>query len=266
MTPTERDYGMSSFDIPPVIPDWLKPRHRHNEECRADAFAVSVLNPFEQAGGPPCLLGHDEWWITSGAGLTFSVKEAAKIFFRKSGSWLRMRLQPVRDAEPGERHPMGWFTEEDFSVPLQVNLVQGKADTYQFRRFTLLDIERMLWSLYRHETAETVWWYTSMTQTGKRGDHRLERYNQMMAGITTRLETGLELVKWMGRLYDLIEMPPRQVLPAQEEELIPDLCMVCFHPRGAHSEHGCSTGGDQPAFCGCRTANFMSPWLTDATG
>jgi hypothetical protein len=169
---------MTTFDIPPAFPSWVRP-------------------------------SDGEWWITSDSqALTFSVKEVAKIFFRKSGSWLRMRMQePGPETPGGDRHPAGWFTGEDITVPLQVNRVQGRAETYEFRRFTLQDVERMIWSLYRHEVIETVHWYGSMQQTGKRGEHRLERYNAMMAESTLNLEIRIELVKWMGRLYGLVPMP-----------------------------------------------------------
>lgn len=167
-----------NYDIPPAFPAWIQP-------------------------------AEGDWWITSDSEvLTFSVKEAAKIFFDKSGSWLRMREKPSGDMPGEERHPAGWFTEEDVTVPLTVNREQGRAETYEYRRYTLLDIERMVWSLYRHEVIEHVWWYSSMHQTGKRASNRLRRYNELMDDSVMRLEIRIELVKWMARLYGLIPMPP----------------------------------------------------------
>jgi hypothetical protein len=165
------------FDIPPAFPAWIQPED-------------------------------GEWWIaTDSEAITFSVKEVAKIFFKKSGSWLRMREKPTEDIPGRERHPAGWFTEEDITVPIQVHREQGKAETYEYRRYTLRDLERMAWSMYRHEVIEHVWWYGSQHQTGKRAATRLRRYNELMAESVMQLEVRIELVKWMGRLYGLIPMP-----------------------------------------------------------
>lgn len=140
------------------------------------------------------------WWITRDGGPEFQVKEVAKIFFRKSGSWLRMRMQPAHG------HPAGWFTD-DAGAPLEYTRVRGKVEDYSFRRFTLADIERMLWSYYRHESEEITTWYRSLHRTGKRGDQRMDRYQQVMTDATYRLWTGLEIIKWIGRLYGIVPPP-----------------------------------------------------------
>jgi hypothetical protein len=164
----------SDFEVPPAHPVWVAP----------------------PGGG-----FWTDYGRLPGKGPTFSVKEAAKIFFAMSGSWLRMRMQP--DA----RHPAGWFTEEDGITPLQVNRVTGKDASYSFRRFTLNDIERMSWSFYRHEATAAVEFYTGMVQTGKRGEHRMKRYQEMMSEATYRLEASVNVVKWIGRLYGIVPPP-----------------------------------------------------------
>jgi len=139
------------------------------------------------------------WWIPEGmaGGPDFSVKEAGKIFFRKSGSWLRMRMQPT------PRHPHGWFTDED-GYPLDIQRRQGADASYSFRRFDLATIERMAWSAYRHEIEDLVAWYQENPKTGKRGEHRALRYRERAADSVRHLVIAIELVKWEARLYGLI--------------------------------------------------------------
>ena len=168
---------MRTFDVPPAFPVWLKPAGRN-------------------------------WWVgPEHDDLTFAVKEAAQIFFNRSASWLRGQFAPKEDPEPDERHPMGYFTEADVTVPLMINTVQSEVASYEYRRFTLNNVEQMLWSQYLHDQIENVWWYTHIEQTGKRGEHRLMRYNQMMEGSQQRLESGLEVVKAIARVRGYIPRP-----------------------------------------------------------
>jgi hypothetical protein len=167
--------GDNAFTVPPAYPSWI-----------------------EQPGPQP-------WWINQPGGPEFQVKEVAKIFFRRSGSWLRMRMQP------SENHPSGWFTDGEGN-PLQYTRVHGKVEDYSFRRFSLRDVERMLWSYYRHEAGDITRWYQSLDKPGRRGEQRMLRYQQMMTEATYRLQAGIELVKWIGRLYGLV--PPPSVTTA----------------------------------------------------
>ena len=178
-----------SFEIPPAFPVQLQPPNDYRY-----------------------------WILTEDTQVTFGVKEVAWLFFKRSGSWLRGRLQ----AEPeSTRHPMGWFTEEDVNVPLSVNWAEGKDADYRYRRFTLYDIERMLWSYYRHDRDEIVWWYKNIEQTGKRGEDRLSRYNERMENAHRQLEIGLGIVKSIGRHFGLVPMPGSEDLwyPSPEEYL-----------------------------------------------
>lgn len=178
-----------SFEIPPVYPFWLQAPN-----------------------------GHQYWILTQDDQLTFGVKEVAWLFFKRSGSWLRGRLQPEPE---NPRHPKGWFTEEDINVALSVNWAEGSDADYRYRRFTLYDIERMLWSMYRHDRDEIVFWYRSIEQTGKRAEDRLSRYNDRIEAARRHLEIGLGMVKWMGRQFGLVPMPGAEDIfyPPPEEHV-----------------------------------------------
>ena len=179
------------YDVPPAVPQHL--RNPDDEDgLWIDGARLAVLR--RQDKEP-----------------TFGVKDLAMTFFAKSGSWLRMRSQPPKDPEPGTqaaRHPMGWFTVwGDIWTPLKINRVKGKDDTYEFRRFTLQDAELMLWSFWEHEVADAVNYFTGIVQTGKRGEHRMARYQQMVSDAEHHLNTGLQVVKWIGRLHGVTPMP-----------------------------------------------------------
>jgi hypothetical protein len=193
-----------SYDVPPMVPVHLR-NSQDEDGLWIDGARLSVLR---RQGKEP----------------TFGVKDLATIFFAKSGSWLRMRSQPPGNPEPGTqaaRHPMGWFTVwGDIRTPLIINRVKGRDETYEFRRFTLLDAELMLWSFYEHQVLDAVNYFTSIVQTGKRAEHRMNRYQDMVADAERQLHTGLEIVKWIGRLWDVTPMPPPTIIlriPSEEE-------------------------------------------------
>jgi hypothetical protein len=94
------------------------------------------------------------FWVTremlafGGDGLPnprFNVEETAKIFFAKSGSWLRFRMRP------SDEHPDTWLVLD--GKPIQIQR-KNPADDQSHRVFSLAEIEPMAWSLHAIELAE----------------------------------------------------------------------------------------------------------------
>lgn len=185
------------------------------ESAPAVTLPASVPPPWPGWIGAP---GGSRWWVSEDAARsalapTFGVLETGKVFFRRSGSWIRMRSKPVH------RHPHGWFTDDN-DVPLTVQRRRGANGTYSFRRFTLSDIERMAWAVYRHEIIDIVAWYEANPMTGKRGAARTDRYRERAAAAEGRLLATIEIIKWIARLYDLIP-PALPSAPAGERLTAP---------------------------------------------
>ena len=132
------------------------------------------------------------WWITEAGGPKFQVAETATFFFARSGSWLRDRLKK------------GWFADENGNPP---DIERSPGGESAFRRFTLSDIEHMLWAYYRRRATAEAEQYLGHQIGGVKGEARMERYQSEMADMTYKLRIGIDLVKWLGRLHGIVPPP-----------------------------------------------------------